>query len=69
MFRSKTVDSVLSTFNKTVSELRAVATEQEEIAVSKREVAQRLDNEANDAARESHRADVIANRLLALLED
>ena len=68
MFRKKTVDSVISAFNKAKAELHQLAEELAEKARTKRENAAAVLAEADEHAAESERARRIADRVHALTQ-
>lgn len=65
--RKKTVDSVLSTFSKAIAELEEVQERSYQESVEKNLEAQKLVAEAEAAHREMTRAEVVRERLLAIV--
>lgn len=67
ILKSKTVDSIVAAFTKTISELEAVEQANQQQETAKREQAASLNAEANGHAKEAGRARKIATNLKGLL--
>ena len=67
MLFKKTVDSILTNINKNISDLRAFAESEIEIAQAEREKADGLISAANGRFREASRATAVAGKLEDLI--
>lgn len=67
MFKSKTVDSVLSSFHKNLTDLAEVQKDQEDRAEALKAQADELTKQSEIASREAERAQSVAAKITALL--
>lgn len=68
MFKTKTVDNVLSRFTKTLKDLEKIAAEQEAAALKNDEESMRLAVEAENRRTEAFRASKVAERISELIK-